>query len=109
MYVAFRKVAGDFGLGLAWTTPRFKSNNSSVWYQRGCLQRFIGSAVELMQMQCRMCSDVTAAEAEDLMRSEDRHIKSITVCMSANCVSSLTYLAFQASVPLCRIPNIMLL
>ena len=57
------------------------------------MQRFIGSKVELMQTQCRMCSD--AASAEDLMTTEDRHIMSITVCMSANCGSSQTIGAYD--------------
>ena len=35
-----------------------------------------------MQIQCRMCPD--AASAEDTMTAMDRHIKSITVFMSAN-------------------------
>ena len=46
-----------------------------------------------MQTQCRMCSD--AASAEDLMTTEDRHIMSITVCMSANCGSSQTIGAYD--------------
>ena len=42
----------------------------------------ISSTVELMKMQCRMCPD--AATDEILMRAEDRHTKSITVCKSIN-------------------------
>ena len=75
--------------------PRFKPNYCRIWYQRAQMQRFSGSTVELMLIQCRMYLD--AASAEDLMRvlrAEDRHIKSITVCLSANCGSSPPIVAY---------------
>ena len=47
-----------------------------------------------------MCPD--AASAEDLMTAEDRHIKSITVCMSANCGSSQTIVAYDIREDVCN-------
>ena len=43
--------------------------------------------------RCHLCPD--ANSAEDLMSAEDRHIKSVKVCMSANCGSSLTIVAYD--------------
>ena len=40
-----------------------------------------------------MCPD--AASAEDPMTAEDRHIKSITLCMIANCGSSQTIVPYD--------------
>ena len=42
-----------------------------------------------------MCPDAASAEAEDPMNAEDRHIKSITVFMSANCGSSQTIVTYD--------------
>ena len=69
--------------------------------QRGCLQQFIGSTVELMQIQCRMCPE-DAASAEELMTDEARHIKSITVRMSANCGSSQSIVAYDIREDVCN-------
>ena len=80
--------------------PWFKTTNSRIWYQRACLQIFIGSTVELMQIHCWMCPD--AALAEDLMRAEGRHIKSITVCTSANCGSNQTIVAYDIREDVCN-------
>ena len=53
------------------------------------------SVVERMKIHCRMCPDAASAEAEDPMNAEDRHIKSITVFMSANCGSSQTIVSYD--------------
>ena len=53
-----------------------------------------------MQIQRRTYLD--AASAEDLMTAEDRHIKSIRVCMSANCGSSQTIVAYDIGELVCN-------
>ena len=55
-----------------------------------------------MQIQCRKCPDAASAEAEDLMSVEDRHIKSITVYMSINPVSSQTIVAYDIREDVCN-------
>ena len=82
------------------------SSKTIVAYDIREQHRFIGSKVELMQIQCRMCPDAASASAEDLMimTAEDRHIKfkSITLCMSANCGSRQTIVAYDIREDVCN-------
>ena len=54
-----------------------------------------------MQIQCRKRPDAASAEAEDPMTFEDRHIKSITVCMSINPGSIKTIVAYDIGEDVC--------
>ena len=64
-----------------------------------------------MQIQCRMGPDAASednnldaasAEAEDLMTAEDRHIKSITVCMRMNPNSRQNIVAYDIREDVCN-------
>ena len=70
---------------------RFKPNYSRIWYQRACLQRFLG--VSYMSWCCL---------SRGPNESWDRHIKSITVCMSLHWCSSQTRVAYDIREDVCN-------
>ena len=53
-------------------------------------------------VECRMYPDEASAEAEDPMTAEDRHIKSITLCMSTYPGSSQTIVAYDIRENVCN-------